>query len=465
MSQVDYHIGGGLSREQLRRMHEAALDVLAEVGVDVSHSDLLSRVEGRTGLKVEGERVRFAPDLVEELVDEHRCRAATPAQPAQQFTVEILSGYAFQNLDAFTDELRPMGTAECIETARLVGALAEEGVVGGTPGLPQDVPEPLREVLAYRIGCEHSPTAGGAGFSSPAAARAVCRMSQVVGADFEVSVFVLSPLRVEGSTVSIALDFADRGIPARIAVYGMPILGLTTPLPLAGAFVEHVATVLAGFTLFRLLGRSEELGFKFDVYPFDMKYGTIAYGTPEHVLAYLVGAQLNDYYGVSTDACKAFHTNALRPDAHALSQRAAFGAVAALNGARRFTYGGMLGIDKIFSAEQLLYDVEIVRYLEALVRGFAFDAEALAVDAIKEVGPGGDFITHPTTLRRFRGLWSSELFPNLSPEQWQQRGRTEVKDRMRGRVRELLDGYDFALERDGAAEIERIYQAAVRELD
>ncbi len=182
------------------------------------------------------------------------------------------------------------------------------------------------------------------------------------------------------------------------------------------------------------------------------------------MLAYLVGAQVNDYYGVGVPTCKAFHTNAPRPDAHALSQRAAFGAVAALNGARRFTYGGMLGIDKIFSAEQLLCDVEIVRYLEVLVGGFAFDDEALAVDAIREVGPGGDFITHPTTLRSFRDLWSSELFPNLSPEQWQQRGMTEVKDRARERIRELLDGYEYALAEDAAAEIERIYQAAAREL-
>src|SRR5690606_21571562 len=128
-----------------------------------------------------------------------------------------------------------------------------------------------------------------------------------------------------------------------------------------------------------------------------MTTGTIAYGVPEHVLMYLLGAQVNRYYGADPYTCKPFHTNALFPDGHALAQRASFAAAATLAGARRFTFGGMLGIDKIFSAEQLLLDVEIVRHVMALAEGFTFDPDDLGFDAIREVGPGGSFITHHST--------------------------------------------------------------------
>ena len=59
------------------------------------------------------------------------------------------------------------------------------------------------------------------------------------------------------------------------------------------------------------------------------------FSTPEHLLIYLLISQVNAFYtGVGGGFCQAFHTNALFPDAHAISQRASFAAVAALNGAR-----------------------------------------------------------------------------------------------------------------------------------
>lgn len=464
MDTVSYHIAGGLTPEQLDRIHRTALRVIEEIGVDITHAEMLQSVTGRPGVRVNGTRVQLDAELVDGFAAQYRSRAEDPAEPPDEFAIDILSGYAFQVLDPLTDELRPMSTRDCIETAKLVDALHGEGVCGGTPGLPQDAPVRLREILAYKIGCEYSRTCGTGDFTSVEAGQYVYRMAQAAGKPFYLPVFVLSPLRIEGNGIAMALEFLKRGMAFPIVITGMPLVGATTPIFLPGAFMEHVATVLATVSVFKLMGIEAELSFKFDIYPFDMKYGTIAYGTPEHILSQLIGSQINRYYGHPDWSCKAFHTNALFPDAHAVSQRAAFGTAAALNGARRFTFGGMLGIDKIFSAEQLLVDVEIVNYLKWLVRGVAFDEEALAFDALKEVGPAGHFIMHETTVRNCRNQWTSDLFENLSPEQWAAGERLRVKDKMLRRLRRLSESYDFSPDADVKRELDDIYEAARREL-
>jgi len=463
MAFAPFHIAGGPTDEQLDEFHRTVLRVLDEVGVEVGTRRLLELAAGEPGVRTDGSRARFDPELIERSLATHRRRQQPPgAEP--DFSIAILTGFAFQDLDPFTGKLRSMTTEVCIEMARLVDALHDRGVHGGTPGLPQDVAPQLREILAYKIGVEHSRTAAHVGVSSLRGAEIIYEMSQVSGLPFGLPVFVLSPLRVEGASIEMALSFLERGFDVHPMLTGMPILGLTAPLTLTGAFLEHVATVLAAYTLFDIAGLAERMGYHFSVYPFDMKYGTIAYGTPQHLLAHLLGCRINAYYGAPTHECKAFHTNAARPDAHSIAQRAAFGALAALAGARSFTFGGMLGIDKIFSAEQLIVDVEIVDYLKHLVQGEGSDGPEAAFAALSEVGPGGDFLTHPDTLAGYRDLWVSDLFENLAPEQIEQRGEADLRERIRDRVRSLLDAPHYEGDPAVVRELDRIYKAAEREL-
>ncbi len=463
MDEVLYHIAGGLTDAQLDELHATVLRVLEEVGVQVGVRRLLELTAGEPGMRVEGSRVRFEPLLIERTVAAHR-RLARPSQTDAGLSIDVLTGFAFRDLDPFSGMLRPMTTPVCIEMARLVDALHGRGVRGGTPGLPQDVAPQLREILAYKIGVEHSRTAAHVGVSGQRGAEIIYEMSRVSGLPFGLPVFVLSPLRIEGASIEMALDFLERGLDVHAELTGMPILGLTAPLSVPGAFVEHVATVLAAYTLFDLAGLAERLQCHFAVYPFDMKYGTIAYGTPAHVLAHLVGRQVNAYYGAPTDVCKAFHTNAARPDAHSITQRAAFGALAVLAGARRFTFGGMLGIDMIFSAEQLVVDVEIVDYLRHIARGADWPGGDAVFATLREVGPGGDFLTHGSTLSGYRDLWVSDLFEDLSVEQIDQRREASLQERIRERVRDLLAAEPYQPDRAVVRELDRIYSAAVKEL-
>ena len=183
MPNINYRIAGGLSDDQLDTIHRTALRVVEEIGVEITHPDMLHALAGRAGVRVDGQIVRFDADLVDGYSKEFRAREVS-AEPPEEWRIPILSGYAFQVLDPFTDELRPMSVEDCIENARLVDALHADGVVGGTPGLPQDVPVRLREITAYRISCENSRTVGSGDYTSVEAGECMYRMAQAAGRSF-----------------------------------------------------------------------------------------------------------------------------------------------------------------------------------------------------------------------------------------------------------------------------------------
>ena len=67
--------------------------------------------------------------------------------------------------------------------------------------------------------------------------------------------------------------------------------------------------------------------------------------------------------------------------------------------------------------------------------------ETLALDAIDEVGPGGDFLTHEHTLRHYREIWYPSLFDRGSYESWSEAGQRSLAETAREAVREALVGH------------------------
>ena len=65
-------------------------------------------------------------------------------------------------------------------------------------------------------------------------------------------------------------------------------------------------------------------------------------------------------------------------------------------------YGsGMLELGQTFSLEQLVIDNEIIAMERKALEGIPVNDTTLAVDVIKEVGVGSDFIGHATTMANF----------------------------------------------------------------
>ncbi len=58
----------------------------------------------------------------------------------------------------------------------------------------------------------------------------------------------------------------------------------------------------------------------------------------------------------------------------------------------------MLELGMTFSLEQLVIDNDIISMIKKAMEGVVVDDETLAIDAIKYIGVGNDFIGHPSTM-------------------------------------------------------------------
>jgi trimethylamine--corrinoid protein Co-methyltransferase len=87
----------------------------------------------------------------------------------------------------------------------------------------------------------------------------------------------------------------------------------------------------------------------------------------------------------------------------------------------------------------VVYANEVIEQARRFASGFQLDDSNVALDEIAQSGPGGHFLTSDLTLKRFKeDYYASQVFPRLSLESWQDKGRPEALGFLRERTRQLL---------------------------
>ena len=465
MAHINYHLAGGLQPEQIQRIHQEALRLVEKVGLQVSHTPTLRRIAGQQGVLIDGERVRFRPDLVA------RAMAAVhyPAQIVDRDFSIISGAYELHVTDLESGAIRSATLRDLVDLTKLAQSY---GMYGSAPVRPLDLPPLLQELAFYKVSWEYSDRRPGAIFdanpvSSARAAGYVYKMAQAAGQAYSLGLWIVSPFVATTENLEIIEALHGRGLPLWVAT--MPVAGTTAPIFLPGAYVQSVAELLAGLTLIYLLAEGAPIYYSvidsIRAYPFDMRYAAFVYGSPEDLLATLIQIQLNALYQIPVVA-KSLLTTAKLPDAHAAAEKSAHTLAAALLGARIFTNAGLLAVDDIYSAEQVVIDYEIVQYVRRVCQGFEFDEEALAIAAIEEVGPGGNFLGHDTTLQHYReATWDPALFTHSTLQQWQGKGGPELAARARQIARQRIAGQDYILPTEKRRDLDAIYQRAQRECE
>ena len=86
---------------------------------------------------------------------------------------------------------------------------------------------------------------------------------------------------------------------------------------------------------------------------------------------------------------------------------------------------------------------EIIGYVKRILRGFALSPEALGEDVIATVGPGGNYLSDPHTVRNFRQtVWQPALLNRDGPDAWEKHGGRTYQARVLGRAREILASHE-----------------------
>ena len=467
-----------LALDQAERIHQTVLRLLREVGLVVAHEGARKKMAA-AGFRASGERVYFEPHVVEEHLAERRRRheAERSAQPADvspdDGTLHLSVGvYAHHVHDLDADRIVPYTSDRLIEMTKLVDVLEERNVHSPAPGYPLDVPPPLQPIAKYRIGALYS--RHGEWPVDPIAAASipyVFEMAQVMGHPMRsLPVYVFSPLRLAGESLAVVLRYRERI--EHVHVSGMPSVGGTAPILPFGALALAAAEAIGGFiTLSVVTGLTVDFGV--GLHAFDLRHGTMVFGSPEAYLFGQLGAEINEFYESGRPrrrrrghAAAGIHVRANFPGAQAAAEKASLMTAGALIGARWFDGAGILSVDEVFSAEQLLVDCEIKDQVQRLIAGL--DMGDGGYDWVEEVRRGvehSSFVALDSTLDHYRETyWHPQLFDRGFLAAQGSDGRLKLAERARAMVNQYIARHEYELDAPRRQEIERIWQQAVKEL-
>ncbi len=114
---------------------------------------------------------------------------------------------------------------------------------------------------------------------------------------------------------------------------------------------------------------------------------------------------------------------------------------------------------------QLVMDNEFARMIKYAVAGIPVNDETLAVDAIKEVGIGKDFLSHDSTYKHMRSQSQPKLIDRKMREDWIKEGSTDIYQRALEQARFILENHKpDPLPEDVLATIRSIVEEAEEEL-
>jgi len=113
----------------------------------------------------------------------------------------------------------------------------------------------------------------------------------------------------------------------------------------------------------------------------------------------------------------------------------------ALAGANVIYGPGMLESGITFDFGQLVLDCEFVRMIKHTIQGFRVTDDTLALDVIREIGPGGHYLMHEHTLNGMKGQSRPELIDRQIRGVWEKAGATTAYERAVAKAKWILENH------------------------
>jgi trimethylamine--corrinoid protein Co-methyltransferase len=96
----------------------------------------------------------------------------------------------------------------------------------------------------------------------------------------------------------------------------------------------------------------------------------------------------------------------------------------------------------VASIEKFVMDADQLGALHKIAGGVDVSSDALALDAVREVGPGGHYLGCAHTQANFQtAFWRSDLLDYKPYEQWSEEGERDTIALAAARVEKLLSEY------------------------
>ncbi len=444
-----------LSDDEIEAIHHASLRVLFEAGIEINSSNARSMYKS-AGAEVDAvsERVRMAPELVESLISTcpanwtfharnkvHNieiggnrlafCNATTPP-----YASDLKNGRQTGSLENFT------------KAVQLCQSLNVVHFFYGYPVEPQDLPVVTRHLDAYHTMATQSDKVWRAYAMSDMSdaiamaqiARGVDDVQFVSEPSLMLNCNTNSPLKIDAAMCDGLIAMSRTGQPVVISAFTMA--GAMAPITMAGALVEQNAECLAGMALTQIVKKGAPVVYGAFTSSVHMKSGAVSLGTPEYAQAAIAGGQLARRYGVPYKSSNVNSSNAVDVQAAYESMNAIWSAT--MGHANIMAHGiGWLESGLVFSFEKAVIDAEMLQMMIVFFRQMDTSQDALGVEAIARVGPGGHFFGDQHTLERYKTAFYEPMLSDWRPyDTWVEGGAKTATERAHEIVGELLDSFE-----------------------
>lgn len=457
-----------MGRPECMKIHAASLEILERVGIDV-HDERARELLVEGGARADGLRVRIPEYMVRRALDQAPGRLTLYNRHGQVairawgYNTHFGGGSDCLNVwDHRTGQRRRPRLQDVVEAVTVQDALPELDFVM-SQFLPEDVDQRIYDRYQMEVMLNH--TTKPIVFVTPdfEGCVAAVEMCEIVAGGAEAFrqrpfatcyINVTSGLVANAEALQKCIFLAEKGLP----LLWIPLNagGVNSPATTAGCMASMNAGILLGIVLAQLVRPGTPVAVPgWNGGPYNLKTMVGNY-----VLADEQGVptEMGKYYGLPVFGLGG------STDAKVLDQQCGMEATislttALLHGANIVHDVGFMDAGLQGSLQLQVICNDTIGFLRAMTRGVVVDDETLALDVVEELGPTGDYLAHPHTLRHFKEPFYSKLADKGTYSQWMERGGTTMEERAARQVDKILETHQAEpLSPDVQAAIKQVVQ-------
>tara|TARA_R110002072_G_scaffold27455_25_gene89339 strand:- start:3498 stop:5036 length:1539 start_codon:yes stop_codon:yes gene_type:complete len=443
-----------LNEEALEIIERNADIILEEVGVNFPDNPEALDLWRAAGASVDGDRVRIPKGLARELCktapSEYTQHARNPARNVvvggknlvlapvygPPFVRDVAGGRRYATMADFTKFVKLGYMSKWLHHS------------GGTVCEPTDIPVNKRhlDMLYAHMTLSDKPFMGSV--TEPSRAQDSVDMCGILfGEDFVQQNTVMtslininSPMTFDDVMMGALKVYAENNQACIISPF--IVGGAMAPVSVMGTLTQVMAETLAGIAYSQLIRPGAPIVMGAFVTSIDMNSGAPTFGTPEAALITYGAGQLARRMNLPFRSAGSFCGSKL-PDAQAAYETANSLNMGLLAGVNFMLHScGWLEGGLVSSFEKFVMDADQLGTLHHIAKGVEIDENAQAMDAIREVGPGGHYLGCAHTQANFKAaFWKSDLLDYKPFETWEDEGARDTQALAAIRVEKMLADY------------------------
>jgi len=444
-----------VSPEGIELLHETSMIILEEIGIDFRDEPALAAWR-QAGADIRGQRVRIPRAL---LMEKLALAPAEYTQHARNPERSVVIGgrntvfaptYGPPFVRDFENRRR-YGTLEDLQNfVKLAYMTPNLHHSGGVICEPVDVPVPKRhlDIVYSHMRLSDKPFMGIVTAEERAEdCVALCRIlfgDAFIDAGNTVMTSVVncnSPLVWDATMLSALRVYARNNQAVLVTPFIMA--GAMSPASTAGSIAQLNAEVTAGIAYAQLVRPGSPMVYGNFVTTVSMQSGAPMMGTPEPAMMIYATAQLARRYklpvrtGGMLNGSKIADAQAAYESVQTMIPTLMAGTNFVLHSAGWLEAGLAAGYGKF------MLDADQIAMLQQFAEGLDLSEESIAMEAIREVGPGGHYLGCAHTQRNFQtAFYTSTIADNNSYEQWEAEGAKDANARATERAVKILAAYE-----------------------